>query len=91
MRHLLPELDLPLPPPAATGGALQTFLYPVTSFGGTKAVVLSTTTWIGGRNLFLGYAYVIVGVVCVVLAICFLVKQRLTQRALGDADYIQAK
>lgn len=76
---------------AASGGALQTFLYPVSSFGGTKAVVLSTTTWIGGRNLFLGYAYVIVGVVCVVLAICFLVKQRLTQRALGDADYIQAK
>lgn len=75
----------------ANGGAAQTFLYPVSSFGGTKAVVLSTTTWIGGRNLFLGYAYVVVGVVCVVLALCFFIKHRLTQRALGDADYIQAK
>jgi len=74
---------------AAAGGAEQTFLYPVSSFGGTKAVVLSTTTWIGGRNLFLGYAYVVVGVVCIVLALCFLVKQRLMQRSLADADYIQ--
>lgn len=28
----------------------QSFLYPVHSFGGTKAIVLSTTSWIGGKN-----------------------------------------
>ena len=74
---------------AATGGAPQTALYPVSSFGGTKALVLSTTSWIGGKNLFLGYAYVVVGVVTIVLALCFLIKQQLTKRDIADADYIQ--
>jgi len=73
---------------AAMGGAPQQFLYPVKSFGGTKRVVLSTATWIGGKNLFLGYAYVVVGVICIVLALCFLIKYRLSPRALGNASYI---
>lgn len=44
----------------ATGKA-QTQLYPVHPFGGTKSVVLTTTSYIGGKNDFLGYAYIIVG------------------------------
>ena len=36
----------------------------------------------------LGYSYVVVGVVCVVLALCFFIKQRLTQRHLADAEFI---
>jgi hypothetical protein len=43
--------------------------FPVHSFRGTKAFVLSTGTWIGGRNDFLGYAYLIVGGISVVIAI----------------------
>ena len=73
---------------AHSGGEQQRFLYPVSTFGGTKAVVLSTTSWIGGRNLFLGYAYVVVGVISIVLALCFLLKYRLSPRELGDASYI---
>lgn len=73
---------------AAAGYQPQTFLYPVSTFGGTKAVVLSTTSWIGGKNLFLGYAYVVVGVICIVLALCFFIKYRLSPRELGDASYI---
>jgi hypothetical protein len=135
-------------------GQTQNFLYPVSSFGGTKAIVLSTTTWLGGANFcarhahshahddrlrraarrafvraarvgatpsriclrrasataqrhacaspyltaaswgrvwgvaVLGYAYVIVGVVCIVLALCFLLKYRFSPRDLGDASYI---
>jgi len=69
-------------------GEAQSFLYPVSSFSGTKKVVLSTTTWIGGKNYFLGYAYLVVGVICVVLSVCFLIKHRLSPRDLGSASYI---
>ena len=73
----------------AEAGDTQDFLYPVSSFGGTKSLVLSTKSAVGGRNLFLGYAYVVVGVVCVVLALCFFFKQKLSYRPLAYADYIQ--
>jgi len=68
--------------------APQQFLYPVGSFSGTKTVVVSTVSWIGGRNFFLGYAYLVVGIVCIVLAICFFVKSRLSPRDLGSAPYV---
>lgn len=71
------------------GGTVdQSFLYPVGAFGGTKTVVLSTGSWVGGRNFFLGYAYIVVGIVCVVLAICFFIKHRLSPRDLGNAPYV---
>lgn len=73
---------------AAFNGTKQRFLYPVSSFGGTKAIALSTTSWMGGRNFFLGYAYVVVGVICIVLALCFLVKYRMSPRDLGDAAFV---
>lgn len=37
--------------------------------GGEKAVVLSTAGWLGGRNGFLGRAYVVVGMACFLLAL----------------------
>jgi hypothetical protein len=39
------------------------------SFAGTKAVVLSTAGLLGGRNAFLGRAYVVTGVACFALAL----------------------
>jgi len=74
-------LDNPIP-------QVQRFLYPVGSFNGQKTVVLSTGTWIGGKNFFLGYAYLIVGIVCIVLAICFFIKSRFSPRGLGNAPYV---
>jgi len=47
----------------------------VKSFGGTKSLVLSTTSWLGGKNPFLGWAYIVVGILCVALAILFGVKE----------------
>jgi len=69
-------------------GQPQEFLYPVGAFGGTKKLVLSTAGWIGGKNFFLGYAYVVVGVVCLVLAICFFIKHRFYPREPGTAHYV---
>ncbi|KAF6020930.1 TMEM30A [Bugula neritina] len=47
--------------------------YPVTVFGGRKKMILSTVSWIGGKNSFLGIAYITVGVICLLLAVMFLV------------------
>jgi hypothetical protein len=46
--------------------------YPVTDFDGTKRMILSTTCWLGGKNPFLGLAYIIVGLLCFVMGCVFL-------------------
>lgn len=40
-----------------------------------KALVITTTNWLGGKNLFLGWGYIVVGIVCLLFAIVFIVKQ----------------
>jgi len=55
-------------------------VFPVTAFKGTKKIVLSTTTWIGGKNAFLGWMYIIVAILCILLAIAFAIKEAWTPR-----------
>lgn len=43
----------------------------MTVFGGTKSLVISTRTVMGGKNPFLGIAYVVVGGICVLLGALF--------------------
>jgi len=45
--------------------------YNTYSFSGKKMLVLSTTSWIGGKNDFLGIAYLTVGGFCFFLAMLF--------------------
>lgn len=63
--------------------------FPVESFSGKKHVVLSTTSWIGGKNPFLGYAYIVVGAICFVLGIIFFIKHKIAPRKLGDTKYLE--
>ncbi|XP_072035100.1 cell cycle control protein 50A-like [Amphiura filiformis] len=49
------------------------YSYPVHQFGGTKSVVLTTTSWLGGKNSFLGIAYIVTGSLCILFGIFFLI------------------
>lgn len=63
--------------------------FPVKPFSGTKSLVISTTSWFGGKNPFLGIAYTVVGSICLVLAAAFFAKHRMNPRVLGDTSYLQ--
>eukprot|EP00996_Jenningsia_fusiforme_P001239 NODE_2132_length_1284_cov_92.839676_g1940_i0.p1 GENE.NODE_2132_length_1284_cov_92.839676_g1940_i0~~NODE_2132_length_1284_cov_92.839676_g1940_i0.p1 ORF type:complete len:397 (+),score=50.48 NODE_2132_length_1284_cov_92.839676_g1940_i0:68-1192(+) len=58
--------------------------FKVDAFSGKKYIVLSTTTWIGGKNYFLGAAYVAVGCICFLLACVFAIKHLLCGRTQGE-------
>ena len=57
-------------------------------FGGKKSVVLSTTSWLGGKNNFLGIAYVIAGSTSLFAAIVFFMLHISFRRPLGSEDYL---
>lgn len=46
--------------------------YNTYSFGGKKKIVLSTSSWLGGRNNFLGMTYILVGASSMFIALIFL-------------------
>ncbi|XP_050227371.1 ALA-interacting subunit 3-like [Mercurialis annua] len=62
--------------------------YNTYSFNGKKKLVLSTTSWLGGKNDFLGIAYITVGGICFFLAMCFTVVYLIKPRRLGDPSYL---
>jgi len=62
--------------------------YPVDDFDGEKYVVLTTISWMGGKNPFLGYAYIVVGAICILLAIAFALRHAIKPRKLGDERYL---
>jgi len=65
--------------------------FEVQSYGGTKALVISTTTPIGGKSDVLGVAYIVVGSICWGLAIAFGAKHIISPRKLGDTKYISSR
>ncbi|CBX90505.1 hypothetical protein IAQ61_002005 [Plenodomus lingam] len=62
--------------------------YPVDKYSGTKSILISTRTVMGGRNPFLGIAYVVVGGLCILLGAVFLATHLIKPRKLGDHTYL---
>ncbi|KAL2971307.1 hypothetical protein AAZX31_15G187700 [Glycine max] len=62
--------------------------YSTYSFGGKKKLVLSTLSWLGGKNDFLGVANLFVGAFCILISIIFLLLHVKNPRPYGDTAYI---
>ena len=57
--------------------------FDVSSFKGKKSFVLSTSSWIGGKNYFLAGMYIAVGSLCLILGAAFFFKFWTTPRRIG--------
>ncbi|RMZ80311.1 hypothetical protein DV738_g2888, partial [Chaetothyriales sp. CBS 135597] len=62
--------------------------FPVQLYGGTKSILISTRTVMGGKNSFLGIAYVVIGGLCIVLGVIFTAAHLIRPRKLGDHTYL---
>lgn len=62
--------------------------FPVDSYEGTKSVVLSTVSWAGGKNSFLGVGYIVVGGLALVFTAVYTVLHLKHPRQLIDIDYL---
>ena len=62
--------------------------FPVLTYEGTKSIVISTRSVLGGRNPFLRIAYLVVAALCFLLGVLFLIKHLITPRKLGDHSYL---
>ncbi|THV08082.1 transcription regulator [Dendrothele bispora CBS 962.96] len=62
--------------------------YPVQPYKGTKSVVISTVSWIGGKNPFLGWAYVAAAGLFAFLAIVGTIRHLVKPRRLGDMSLL---
>lgn len=61
--------------------------YPVDDFDGKKEIFLSTTSFIGGKNAFLAYAYMAVGIITILFAIGYTILLS-KARTPGDIRYL---
>ena len=62
--------------------------YPVTAFGGKKYVVVTDISWLGGKNNFLGIAYLVVGGLLIFFGVVFILVQSRVGRELGSDKYL---
>jgi hypothetical protein len=50
--------------------------YDISAFSGQKYVLLTSPSWIGGKNEFLGVAYIAIGALCFVFGVAFFAKHK---------------
>ena len=84
-RKLWGKIDVDLPKGAEVRVAVRN-RYNSYKYGGSKSVALSTTSWLGGKNDFLGAAYLSVGSMCVAASAVFAYFAVYPPRKLGDPD-----
>jgi len=65
--------------------------FEVVSFEGDKTLILSTTSWMGGKNDYLGWTFLVVGIICLFFGSAFGLKQFFNPRNLGDVRYLRYK
>lgn len=65
--------------------------YVVQSFGGSKALVLSTNGMLGGKNPYLGPTFYCMGFFCLACGILFATKHWFRPRKIADRKYLQYK
>jgi len=62
--------------------------FPVKPYKGTKSIVISTVSWMGGKNPFLGWAYVAAASVFVALGVLGTIWQFVRPRRVGDISQL---
>jgi len=62
--------------------------YEVSSFDGSKSIVISTLGEFGGRNPYLGVAYIVVGSVSLLFALLFIAKQTISPRDIANPSLL---
>ncbi|KAI0807301.1 transcription regulator [Fomes fomentarius] len=62
--------------------------FPVRPYKGTKGIVISTVSWMGGKNPFLGWAYVAAAGLLVLLGILGTIRHLVKPRKLGDMSLL---
>lgn len=60
--------------------------FEVASFGGTKGIVISTLSEMGGTNPYLGTAFLVVGILAFLLTLLFVFKQVFSERRKLNGD-----
>ncbi|OWB69675.1 hypothetical protein B5S30_g5101 [[Candida] boidinii] len=62
--------------------------YPVSIFGGTKSMVIGTSSVLGGRHLSLGICYLIVACISIAFMLGFLIKQLFTRKKTNNHSFL---
>ena len=61
----------------------------VSMFQGSKGLVMTTTSWFGGKNSYLGNAFMVLGSACFAIGVLFGMKMVCSTRKMGDLSYLQ--
>ncbi|KAL8363065.1 hypothetical protein RB601_009047 [Gaeumannomyces tritici] len=64
--------------------------WPADKFAGTKSLLLTTKTVIGGKNPFLGIAYIVVGGICIILGVIFTASHLIKPRYVAASNRLRS-